>query len=142
MKRTLLYSFVALLLLSSGLRAQSEGTFDGKLVCAPQGEQTGLEIYLKGPDGNVRLITLTHAYVEYNDVSAVSDERPLASEALVPGTDVRVTALFDAQTEEWTASSVVILHHAAKYEDDYRKNDEGIEAVNVSSTPSIDTRTI
>jgi hypothetical protein len=143
MKRTALYSLIALLLLSSGLWAQSEGTFDGKLVSSPQGKQTGLEIYLKGPDGNVRPIMLTHAYVEYNDVSAVAEQRPLASEALVPGADVRVTALFDAQTEEWTASSVeVILHHAAKSEDDYREDGEGIEPVNVSSTPSIDTRTI
>jgi hypothetical protein len=123
--------------------AQSEGKLHGKLVCAPQGKQTGLEIYLEGTDGNVRLIMLTHAIVEYNDVTAVADRRKLASQALVPGTDVRVTAEFDGQTEEWTASSVeIILHHAAKIKDDYRKTGKGIDPVNVSSTPSADARTI
>jgi hypothetical protein len=142
MKRTAWYTLIALLLLSPGLRAQSEGTFDGKLVSAPQGKQPGLEIYLKGPDGNVRLIMLTHAIVKYEDVSVAADQKTLASEALVPGTDVRVMAVFDAQTGEWTASSVdVILHPAAKYEDDYG-DDEAIEPVNVSDTSSIDTRTV
>jgi hypothetical protein len=143
MKRTAWYSLLAVLLLSSGLRAQSEGTFHGELVCASQGTQTGLEIYLKGPDGNVRLVMLTHAIVEYSDEVAAADRRESAAQALVPGTDVRVTALFDAQTEEWTASSVeVILHYAAKFEDDYREADKGIDPVDASSTPSIDTRTI
>jgi hypothetical protein len=143
MKRTVWCSLIAVLVLSSGLWAQSEGTFRGELVRAPQGKWTGLEIYVKGSDGSVRLVMLTHAIVEYDDGVAAADRREPAAQALVPGTEVRVTALFDAQSEEWTASCVeVILHHAAKFEDDYRETEKGVDPVNASSTPSIDTRTI
>ncbi len=48
------------------------------------------------------------------------ERRQPAGKALVPGTEVRVTALVDANSGEWTASRVeVIADHAAQFEDDY-----------------------
>src|SRR5208282_907022 len=113
------FSLISVLLLSTGLWAATEGTFRGELVRAPQGKPSELTLYLKGHDGNVREVLLTHAVVEYDDAVAAADRVEPAARALVPGTEVRVTALMDAESGEWTASQVdVIPNHAAAFEDD------------------------
>jgi hypothetical protein len=134
---------ISVLLLSSGLWAATEGTFRGELVRAPQGKQAEPTIYLKGHDGKVREVLLTNAVAEYDDAVAAADREQPAARALVPGTEVRVTAFLDPQSGEWTASDVqVIPHHAASFEDDYGENGTGPDPVTAPSKTVIDSRTI
>jgi hypothetical protein len=143
MKNIQWYTLIPVLLLGSGLWAATEGTFRGEVVNAPQGKSAELAIYLKGHDGNVREVLLTNAVVEYDDAVAAADRSVPAARALVPGAEVRVTALLDAQSGEWTASQVdVILHHAASFEDDYGEDGTGPDPVTAPSTPVNDRRSI
>lgn len=144
MNRQLWYSLISamVLLLTSGLWAQTEGTFHGELVAAPQVKQSGETIYLSGRDGKVRSVEISHAVVEYDDAVAAADRTAPAANALLPGTDVRVTALMDPKSGEWTASEVeVIPHHAAQFEDDYGVDGTGPAPVAAPLTPTINTRT-
>jgi hypothetical protein len=125
MKRTGCKSLIALLLLTSGvfasvLRVGTQGTFRGEVVRAPRGEPSAGLLYLMGRDGNVRRVVVAQAAIVYDAQVPSADRTRPARKALVPGTEVRVTALVDAKSGEWTASRVeVIAHHAAEFEDDY-----------------------
>jgi len=133
------YSFIALLLLSSGLWAQTKGTFLGDLVGAPAGKQAADSIYLQGSDGSVRCVIVAHAVITYDTGGAPADRSRPARFALVPGTEVRVTAAMDAQSGEWTASRVeVIPGHSAKFEDDYGEDYSGPDPVTAASAPAAD----
>lgn len=135
MKRIAWFSLIALLLLSSGLWAETGGTFRGDLVRAPQGQQTPEAIYLQGHDGRVRCVIVAHAVIAYDAGAAPTDQRQPARLALVPGTEVRVTAEMDAQSGEWTASRVeVIPGHAAQFEDDYGADGSVPDPVTANST--------
>lgn len=124
MKRLGLHSLIAVLLLASGLWAETQGTFRGEVVRPPRGERSPGLLYLKGRDGNVRRVVLVRAAIVYDASVPIRDRRQPAGRALVPGTEVRVTALVDANTGEWTASRVeVISNHAGKFEDDYGDDD-------------------
>lgn len=139
MKRNPGYSFIALLLLSSGLWAQTEGTLLGDLIRAPEGKQAVESIYLQGHDGSVRCVIVAHAMITYDAGIASADQSQPARLALVPGTEVRVIAAMDAQSGEWTASRVeVIPGHAAKFEDDYGEDFGGPDPVTADSTPTAD----
>ncbi len=93
------------------------------MVSPPRGEAHGL-LYLMGRDGNVRRVVVARAAIVYDaTVPRGARQRP-ARRALVPGTEVRVTALVDASSGEWTASRVeVIANHAGEFEDDYGDDD-------------------
>ncbi len=135
MKQVQWFSLIALLLLSSGLWAATEGTFCGDLVEAPQGIASAEMIYVQGHDGNVRSVVVTHAAFRYDEADASANRRP-AIIVLVPGTEVQVTAEMDAQSGEWIASRVEIIpDHAAKFEDDYGEDYGGPDPVTVSSQP-------
>jgi len=121
--RLALNSFVAVLVLTSGLWAGAQGTFRGEVVRPPRGERSAGLLYLMGRDGNVRRVILARAAVVYDPGVPSGDRRQSARKSLVPGAEVRVTALVDAESGEWTASRVeVISHHAAEVDDD---GDEG-----------------
>src|SRR5450755_3578357 len=98
MKQIVWSSLFAVLLLSSGLWAETEGTFRGDLVRAPQGKQTAETIYLRGHDGNVRCVVVGRATIVYDAGGAPAEPGQPARLALVPGTEVRVTAQMDAQS--------------------------------------------
>jgi hypothetical protein len=134
---------MALLLLSTGLWAETQGTFQGDLVEAPQGKQSAEMIYVQGHDGNVRSVVVTHARIGYDEANASANHGGPTIIALLPGTEVRVTAEMDAQSGEWTASRVeVIPGHAAAFEDDYGDDGRGPDPVTTSSTPVTDRRVI
>jgi hypothetical protein len=129
-------------LLCSGLRAETEGTFRGDLVRGPEGKQAAETIYLKGHDGNVRSVVVTHARFGYDEADA-SAKRGSTIIALVPGTEVRVTAEMDAQSGEWTASRVeVIPGHAAQLEHDRGADGSGPDPVTANSAPVPDRQVI
>jgi hypothetical protein len=143
MKRIVWSSYLAILLLSSGLWAENEGTFRGDLVRVSQGKQAAEAIYLQGRDGNVRCILVARAAIVYDEAAASADQKQAARLALVPGTEVRVTAQMDAQSGEWTASRVEIIPgHAAAFEDDYGEDGSGPDPVTAESTPASDRRVI
>ena len=129
--------------LSTGLWAQTQGTFRGEVVHAPKGERSSGLLYLKGRDGNVRRVVVEHANIDYDAAVAAGDRLQPARRALVPGTEVRVTALVDAESGEWTASRVeVIAHHAASFEDDYGEDGKGPDQVTTSSEQAVWSWTI
>ena len=137
------YSLAILLLLSSGLRAESEGTLRGDLLRVREGKPVAEAIYLQDHDGKVRCVLVAHAVIAYDSGVAPADQRPPARLALVPGTEVQVTAEMDAQSGEWTASRVEIIPgHAAKFEDDYGEDYGGANPVTVNSEPVADQRVI
>jgi hypothetical protein len=144
MKRLGLHSLIAVLLLASGLWAETQGTFRGEVVRAPRGERSPGLLYLMGRDGNVRRVVVARAAIVYDAAVPIADRRQPAGRALVPGTEVRVTALVDASSGEWTASRVeVIANHAGEFEDDY--GDDSITApdqVAAPREPAITVRTI
>ena len=135
MKQVRWFSLIALLLLSSGLWAATEGTFCGDLVAAPQGKRSAEMIYVQGHDGKVRSVVVTHAAFGDNEADASAKRGPKVI-ALIPGIEVRVTARMDAQSGEWTASRVEIIYdHAARFEEDYGADYGGPDPVAVSSEP-------
>jgi len=138
MKQIKWFSLITVLLLSSGLWAATEGSFRGDLVQAPQGKQSVGTIYVQSHDGNVRSVEVNHATIGYDEAYA-ENHRGSAILALVPGTEVRVTAQMDAQSGEWTASRVEIIPgHAAAFEDDYGPDGSGPDPVTTPSTPVSD----
>jgi hypothetical protein len=150
MKRAELNGLIAVVVLASGmfttgLWAQTQGSFVGEVVRAPQGERSAGLLYLRGRNGNVRRVVVTRAAIDYDSAVAPGDRATPARRALVPGTEVRVTALVDSESGEWTASRVeVIAHHAASFEEDYGDGDDssGPDQVTAPKEPEISARTV
>jgi hypothetical protein len=143
MKRLGLYSMITVFLLASGLWAEMQGTFRGEVVSAPRGEWSSGLLYLMGRDGNVRRVVVARAAIVYDAAVPSGERRQPAGKALVPGTEVRVTALVDANSGEWTASRVeVIAHHAGEFEDDYGEDGNGPNQVTAPGEATVDLRTI
>jgi len=143
-----LTGLIALLLLGSGasvpeMRAETQGTFRGEVVAAPRGERAKGLLYLKGHDGNVRRVVVVRAAIVYDAAVPAGDRAKPAKLALTPGVEVRVTALVDADSGEWTASRVeVIANHAAEFEDEYGEDGNSPDEVTSPGNPVADTRTI
>ena len=143
MKRLGLYSLIVMLLLASGLWAETHGTFRGEVVQAPSGEWSSGLLYLLGRDGNVRRVVVARAAIVYDSAVPIKERRQPAGKALVPGVEVRVTALVDAASGEWTASRVeVIANHAGEFEDDYGEDGTAPNQVTAPSEITVDSRTI
>jgi hypothetical protein len=142
MKRLGLHSLIAVVLLASGLWAEAQGSFRGEVVRTPRGESTGL-LYVMGRDGNVRRVVVLQAAIVYDATAQEGVRSQPARKALVPGTEVRVTALVDAESGEWTASRVeVIANHAGEFEEDYGEDGSGPDQVTAPRGPTADSRTI
>jgi hypothetical protein len=92
----------------------------------------------------VRRVAVVRAAIVYDATVPKDEQRRMpAQHALVPGTEVRVTALVDAQSGEWTASRVeVIAQHAAKFEDDYGDEDTDAAPADLRRTELLARRTI
>lgn len=143
MKRLGLHALITVLLLASGLWAETQGTFRGEVVSPPRGEWSAGLLYLMGRDGNVRRVVVARAAIVYDSEVPSGDRRQPAGKALVPGTEVRVTALVDSASGEWTASRVeVIANHAGEFEDDYGEDGNAPNQVTAPDEPTIDLRTI
>jgi hypothetical protein len=148
MKRRGLYSLMAVLLLCSGLftskvLAGTPGTFRGEVVRPPQGERSVGLLYLLGRDGNVRRVMVARAAVVYAATVPTGDRLQPARRALVPGAEVRVTALVDAKSGEWTASRVeVIAHQAAEIDDDHGDDGSAPDEITSPRETTVASRTI
>jgi hypothetical protein len=134
---------LCMLFLGSALHAATDGTLYGELLSAPESSHGKLVVFLEGPNGTVRSVVITQAVAEY-DGSATPEQRLVpAGRALLPGTDVRVTAHMDAESGEWTASEVVVIpNHAARFDEDYSYDGRGPARVRTVPAPSSSLRTI
>ena len=126
------------------MRAETQGTFRGEVIAAPRGELNSGLLYLKGRDGNVRRVVVARAAVVYDATVPSADRKKSAQAALVPGTEVRVTALVDAESGEWTASRIEVMtqHHSADFEEDYGESGNAPDEVNSERSTLADKRTI
>jgi hypothetical protein len=143
-----LASMVALLFLSSGglvpeMNGQTQGTFRGEVVEAPRGERSAGLLYLRGRDGNVRRVVVVRAAIVYDPTVAAAQGQKSAKRTLAPGMEVRVTALVDAKSGEWTASRVeVIADHVSDSEDKDREDGSAPDEVDSPRRGSGGVRTI
>jgi hypothetical protein len=143
MKRIGFTSLIAVLLLTSGLWAKTQGTFRGEVVHPPRGERSAGLLYLMGRDGNVRRVIVSRASIVYDAGVPSGDRIQSARKALIPGAEVRVTALVDAKSGEWTASRVeVIAHHSAEFDEDDDEDGNSPDEVTAPSGQMVASRTI
>jgi hypothetical protein len=118
-----------ILMSSAASYAQSSATLCGDVLKTPHAERMRDVVYVQGQTGNVWRVELAHAEFVFDAAVEGKDRAKPARKAMVPGANIRVTAIVDAATGEWTASRVEIVpHHAAKFEDDY---DEDGNAINL-----------
>jgi hypothetical protein len=142
-----LNSLIVLLLVSGAsvpeMKAQTQGTFRGEVIAAPRGERTAGLLYLKGPDGNVRRVVVVRAAIVYDSAVPAKERQKPAKSALAPGIEVRVTALVDSESGEWTASRVeVISSHAVEFDEDYGEDGNAPDEVNSQRSGAGTARTI
>jgi len=146
--RSVVLNSLALLLLVSGasvpeMKAQTQGTFRGEVIAAPRGERAAGLLYLKGADGNVRRVVVQRAAIVYDATVPAKEREKPAKNALTPGMEVRVTALVDSESGEWTASRVeVISRHAVEFEEQYGDDEKAPDEVNSERNGSGAARTI
>lgn len=90
----------------------SPGIFTGELIPAPEPASGGAWLYVKGRNSMVRRVDIASAKVFYAESVAKRDRREKATESLLPGAQVRVTADQNAKGE-WRAQEVEITRIAA-----------------------------
>jgi hypothetical protein len=99
---------LALLFLVPLMAANTSGVFRGVLVESPKGEQPNGFVYLRARNGSMRKVETSKAQVAYDESVPKEQQMGAASEALKPGTDVRITAE-QASDGEWHASRIDIM---------------------------------
>ena len=97
-------------------------------------------LFLRGQDGNVRRVVVARAAVVYEAGVPSGDRLQSARRALMPGAEVRVTALVDAKSGEWTASRVEVI--AQHEEDTDDEDDSAPDQVTAPEEPGSASRTI
>ena len=88
----------------------SAGIFVGELIPPPSAAE-GSRLYVKGRNSMVRRVDIAGARVFYGEGVVKRDRRRNASESLIPGAEVRVTADQDSGGE-WHAQQVEITRTA------------------------------
>ncbi len=88
------------------------GTFRGVVVHGP-GQKSGW-IYVAGRHDSLRRVEVSRATVSYDDSVPMRMRRKQPRQALVVGTEVRVTGAPDVKGE-WHASAIEILRLAPKH---------------------------
>ena len=92
--------------------AATVGSFRGTIVDPPEAAAKQGWIYVQGRNGMARRVDVSRAQVAYDDEVPAAERRAKPEEALVTGTEVRVTAEEDGGGE-WQASRVEILKAVA-----------------------------
>lgn len=95
--------------------AGTPGSFRGKIVdySGPSPERNW--IYVQGRNGMVRRVEISHATVEYDEDVPPADRTRKPQDALVAGTEVRITAE-QGSDGEWRASRIEILNAAVSHQ--------------------------
>jgi hypothetical protein len=106
------FCLIALLLgLMAMAIAGTPGSFRGTIVDRPTAEKGWL--YVQGRNGTARRVEISHAQIVYDEDVPTAERRPNPEDALVVGTEVRVTAE-QGSDGEWRASQVEILKPAVQ----------------------------
>ncbi len=92
------------------LAAATPGSFRGTIVDNPNSAKGW--IYVQGRKGTARRVEVSHATVTYDEDVPAIERSPNPQGALIPGTEVRVTAE-QGSDGEWHAERVEILGPAA-----------------------------
>jgi hypothetical protein len=87
--------------------AGTVGSFRGTVVESDEGRPEGGWLYVRGRDGGIRRVDISHASIAYDDDAAHHPSKPQQDD-LVPGTEVRVTAE-QGSDGEWRAKSIEVL---------------------------------
>jgi hypothetical protein len=101
---------MTLVLWSAVLMAGTPGSFRGTVVDGPSAPKGW--IYVQGRNGMARRVEIAHARVAYDEAVPAAERRSKPEDALVIGTEVRVTAE-QGSDGEWKASDVEILKPAS-----------------------------
>ena len=104
-------TLVVFLLLAT-LAYATEGSFRGTLITPPDTEPTQGWLYVKGRNGLIRKVEVSHARVSYSEDPS-TEGKQTAADKLEPGTEVRVTAEQDS-TGQWRASEVEVINMKPK----------------------------
>lgn len=107
-RNTLMVS--ALILGWSMFASATPGSFRGTIVDNPSAAKGW--IYVQGRNGTARRVDVSHAKIEYDEDVPAADRNAKPEDALVPGSEVRVTAE-QGSDGEWHAERVEILKSAA-----------------------------
>jgi hypothetical protein len=100
-----LLSIVAFLV--AAVLAATPGSFRGTVVESDEARPESGWIYVKGRDGGIRRVDISHALIAYAD-DAGQEQSGEPRRDLVAGAEVRVTAE-QGSDGEWRAKSVEIL---------------------------------
>jgi hypothetical protein len=103
---------IAAVLALTGLAfAGTPGSFRGTIVDAPPASSGNRWIYVQSRNGTARRVESSHARVTYDESVPAADRRDNPADALLPGTEVRVSAE-QGSDGEWKASRIEILKTA------------------------------
>lgn len=96
----------ALIIVLAILAAATPGSFRGTIVDNPNAAKGW--IYVQSRNGTARRVEISRAKILYDDDVPTAERLLKPEEALLPGTEVRVTAEQDSDGE-WHATQVEIL---------------------------------
>ncbi len=99
----------ALILGCAILASATPGSFRGTIVDNPNAMKGW--IYVQGRNGTARRVEISHAKIEYDEDVPAAERNSKPEDALVPGSEVRVTAE-QGSDGEWHAERVEILKSA------------------------------
>ena len=88
------------------LASATPGSFRGTIVENPNASKGW--IYVQGRNGAARRVEVAHAKIEYDEDVPAAERGVKAEDALVPGSEVRVTAE-QGSDGEWHAERIEIL---------------------------------
>ena len=92
------------------LASATPGSFRGTIVDNPNATKGW--IYVQGRNGTARRVEVSHAKIEYDEDVPASERNAKPEDALVSGSEVRVTAE-QGSDGEWHAERVEILKSSA-----------------------------
>ncbi len=108
---TSVWALTALVIILPAL-AGTPGSFRGTIVQDGRLNPERNWIYVQGRNGMVRRVEISHARVDYDDSVPVGKRLSRPQNALIAGTEVRVTAQ-EGTDGEWRAIRIEILEQAS-----------------------------
>src|SRR5215831_17960060 len=103
----------SLILVWALLASATPGSFRGTIVDNPNATKGW--IYVQGRNGTARRVEVSHAKIEYDEDVPAAERNAKPEDALIPGSEVRITAEQESDGE-WHAERVEILKSAATKE--------------------------
>ena len=109
--RPLASCLLLLVLFPTLVQAATPGSFRGTVVEGDQGSPKTGWLYVRGKNGSIRRVDISHASIGYDEEMPADQRKPEPRDLLLVGAEVRVTAEPDSEGE-WRASRVEIIKPA------------------------------